>query len=94
MTAIVQPRAEGTRRPLSLKSTARLCDVLSHLYVLIPVLDARKHYFIGDDELEKLLARGEGWLQAHPEREPIVTRDLKRQPRARSPCPAHARRGR
>ena len=77
MTAIVQPRAEGTRRPLSLKSTARLCDVLSHLYVLIPVLDARKHYFIGDDELEKLLARGEGWLQAHPERELIVTRYLK-----------------
>jgi 3' terminal RNA ribose 2'-O-methyltransferase Hen1 len=51
--------------------------VLSHLYVLIPVLDARKHYYIGDDELEKLLARGEGWLKTHPEREVIVTRYLR-----------------
>ena len=59
---------------LTLKTTARLSEVLSHLYVLIPVLDARKHYFIGDDELEKLLARGEGWLKTHPERETIVTR--------------------
>jgi 3' terminal RNA ribose 2'-O-methyltransferase Hen1 len=62
---------------LTLTASARLCDVLSHLYVLIPVLDARKHYYIGDDELEKLLARGEGWLKTHPEREVIVTRYLR-----------------
>jgi 3' terminal RNA ribose 2'-O-methyltransferase Hen1 len=62
---------------LTLASTTRLSDLLTHLYVLIPVLDARKHYFIGDDEVEKLMAKGEGWLQTHPERELIVTRYLK-----------------
>jgi 3' terminal RNA ribose 2'-O-methyltransferase Hen1 len=62
---------------LTLTANALLRDVLTHLYVLIPVLDARKHYFIGNDEVAKLLARGEGWLQAHPERDLIVTRYLK-----------------
>jgi 3' terminal RNA ribose 2'-O-methyltransferase Hen1 len=46
--------------------------------VLIPVLDANKHYYFGDDELEKLLRRGEGWLAAHPERELITGRYLRR----------------
>ncbi len=62
---------------LKLQAETRLSQLLTHLYVLIPVLDARKHYFVGDDELEKLLTRGEGWLQAHPERDLIVTRYLK-----------------
>lgn len=62
---------------LTLSGTMRLCDVLSHLYVLIPVLDARKHYYVGDDELEKLLVRGEGWLKSHPARDLIVSRYLK-----------------
>jgi 3' terminal RNA ribose 2'-O-methyltransferase Hen1 len=47
--------------------------------VLIPVLDAQKHYWVGDDEVEKLLARGEGWLPNHPDRELIVNRYLKYQ---------------
>ena len=38
----------------------------THLYVLIPVLDDDKHYWVGDDEVEKLLRHGEGWLAAHP----------------------------
>lgn len=63
---------------LRLSGTVRLAELLTHLYVLMPVLDDRKHYFVGDDELEKLLARGEGWLAAHPERDLIVTRYLKR----------------
>jgi len=62
---------------LTLTATIRLSELLTHLYVLIPVLDAKKHYFIGDDEVEKLLARGEGWLQSHPERDLIVSRYLK-----------------
>jgi 3' terminal RNA ribose 2'-O-methyltransferase Hen1 len=45
---------------------------------LIPVLDDDKHYWVGDDEVEKLLKRGEGWLAAHPERETIVNRYLRR----------------
>jgi 3' terminal RNA ribose 2'-O-methyltransferase Hen1 len=63
---------------LTLRGVARLSDLLTHLYVLIPVLDATKHYYFGDDELEKLLRRGEGWLAAHPERELITARYLKR----------------
>jgi 3' terminal RNA ribose 2'-O-methyltransferase Hen1 len=62
---------------LTLASTCRLADLLTHLFVLIPVLDAQKHYFIGNAEVEKLLARGEGWLDTHPERGLIVTRYLK-----------------
>jgi 3' terminal RNA ribose 2'-O-methyltransferase Hen1 len=54
-----------------------LQDLLTHLYVLIPVLDADKHYWVGKDEVEKLLRHGEGWLQVHPEREAIVNRYLR-----------------
>jgi len=57
----------------------RLRDLLRHLYVLIPVLDDRKHYWVGEEEIAKLLQRGEGWLADHPERELIVGRYLKRQ---------------
>ncbi|HEU5211164.1 MAG TPA: 3' terminal RNA ribose 2'-O-methyltransferase Hen1 [Gaiellaceae bacterium] len=68
-----------------LRGILRLRDLLTHLYVLIPVLDAQKHYWVGDDEVEKLLARGEGWLAAHPDRELIVNRYLKyRRPLARA----------
>lgn len=63
---------------ITLNTTARLMDVLAHLYVLIPVLDDEKHYFIADDEVEKLLRLGQGWLSAHPEREQITHRYLAR----------------
>jgi 3' terminal RNA ribose 2'-O-methyltransferase Hen1 len=56
-----------------------LHELLTHLYVLVPVLDDDKHYFVGDDEVAKLLAKGEGWLAAHPERELITSRYLKHQ---------------
>jgi 3' terminal RNA ribose 2'-O-methyltransferase Hen1 len=62
---------------LSFKGTLKLSDLLAHLYVLVPVLDNNKHYFVGQDEVEKLLRRGEGWLDAHPERDLIVSRYLK-----------------
>lgn len=52
-------------------------QLLTHLYVLIPVLDNDKHYWVGDDEVDKLLRHGEGWLATHPEREIIATRYLK-----------------
>ena len=44
-------------------ATLRLRDLLAHLYVLVPVLDDDKHYWVGDDEVEKLLRHGEGWLR-------------------------------
>ena len=56
-------------------------DLLSHLYVLIPVLDDEKHYWVGDEEVDKLLRHGEGWLAAHPEQQLIAKRYLKRQGR-------------
>jgi 3' terminal RNA ribose 2'-O-methyltransferase Hen1 len=62
---------------VELNCVARLRQLLSHLYVLVPVLDADKHYWIGDAEVEKLLRHGEEWLAAHPERELVVRRYLK-----------------
>jgi 3' terminal RNA ribose 2'-O-methyltransferase Hen1 len=62
---------------VELDVTTRLCQLLTHLYVLVPVLDADKHYWIGDAEVEKLLRHGEDWLAAHPERELVVRRYLK-----------------
>lgn len=55
----------------------RLQDLLTHIYVLVPVLDADKHYWVGDDEVDKLLRKGEGWLAAHPARETIAARYLR-----------------
>ena len=42
----------------------RLADLLNHLYVLLPVLDDDKHYWVDEAEIEKLMRRGEGWLAA------------------------------
>lgn len=57
-----------------------LADLLTHLYVLVPVFDNAKHYFVGEDELEKLLAKGSGWLASHPEKDEIARRYLKFRP--------------
>lgn len=62
---------------VTLTQTCPLKDLLTHLYVLMPVLDNHKHYFIGEDEIEKLLQNGQGWLQTHPQRELITKRYLK-----------------
>jgi 3' terminal RNA ribose 2'-O-methyltransferase Hen1 len=62
---------------VTLAAVTRLRDLLTHLYVLIPVLDGAKHYWVGDAEVEKLLRHGEGWLASHPEREMIAARYLK-----------------
>ncbi len=62
---------------LKLSGTLRLADALSHLYVLLPVLDAgNKHYWVDEDEVDKLLRVGQGWLASHPERERIAQRYL------------------
>ena len=47
--------------------------------MLVPVLDDDKHYWVGGEEVEKLLRHGEGWLAAHPEREQIARRYLRHQ---------------
>ncbi|MEV7025388.1 3' terminal RNA ribose 2'-O-methyltransferase Hen1 [Kitasatospora sp. NPDC093558] len=58
--------------------SVRLSDALHQLYVLLPVLDGAKHYWVAPDEVDKLLAAGEGWLADHPERALITRRYLSR----------------
>src|SRR5690606_11166419 len=62
---------------LKLKGNLKLKELLSHLYVLIPVLDNEKHYWVSQHEVEKLLQKGEGWLKGHAEKEQIIKRYLR-----------------
>ena len=62
-----------------LTAQKKLAGLLEHLYVLLPVLDDDKHYWVAKDEVEKLLLRGGSWLATHPEREEITRRYLKHQ---------------
>lgn len=63
---------------VTLKYDGLLKDLLSHLYVLIPVVDNNKHYFIAEDEVDKLMRRAEVWLVNHPSKETIVNRYLQK----------------
>lgn len=63
---------------VTLTHTITLANLLAHLYVLVPVMAGHKHYFVGEDEVEKLLDKGEGWLATHPERDEITRRYLHR----------------
>ncbi|MFJ8080106.1 3' terminal RNA ribose 2'-O-methyltransferase Hen1 [Streptomyces sp. NPDC096205] len=58
--------------------TLTLAEALRHLYVLLPVLDDAKHYWVAPDEVDKLLRVGEGWLPGHPEQKLITSRYLSR----------------
>jgi len=60
-----------------LQAVTTVKQLLSHLYILIPVMDNEKHYFVGEDEIMKLTNHGEGWLSTHPERDWIVDRYLR-----------------
>ena len=74
-----RPSRPGARADTStsrLAATARLQDVLGHLYVLLPVLDDDKHYWVASDEIDKLLRRGSDWLAGHPEASLIARRYL------------------
>jgi 3' terminal RNA ribose 2'-O-methyltransferase Hen1 len=75
------PAGEGSYWDVTLTGVTTLSRMLSHLYVLIPVLDDQKHYWVSEDEIEKLLRHGEGWLQQHPSRDLITMRYLKHQKR-------------
>ncbi|MDX9912076.1 MAG: 3' terminal RNA ribose 2'-O-methyltransferase Hen1 [Phycisphaerales bacterium] len=72
---------DGPYYTLTLEHTLPLQMLLQHLYVLVPVLDNDKHYWVGEDEVEKLLARGSSWLPSHPEKDLIARRYLKHQHR-------------
>src|SRR5262249_25556126 len=62
---------------VAIQKTTTLAELLSHLYVLIPVFDNHKHYFVGRDELEKLLDKSRGWLAERPLKEELAQRYLK-----------------
>jgi 3' terminal RNA ribose 2'-O-methyltransferase Hen1 len=66
---------------LLLTGRVRLADALNHLYVLLPVLDDAKHYWVSTDEVDKLVRAGSGWLASHPEKELITRRYLPHQRR-------------
>ncbi|MFF0340399.1 3' terminal RNA ribose 2'-O-methyltransferase Hen1 [Kribbella sp. NPDC004875] len=70
--------AWGDSRYVDLRLTGvlRLAEALNHLYVMLPVLDDAKHYWVGSDEVDKLVRAGEGWLAEHPEKELISRRYL------------------
>jgi 3' terminal RNA ribose 2'-O-methyltransferase Hen1 len=61
---------------ITLEGRQTVQNMLAHLYVLIPVLDNRKHYYVDEAEIDKLMRRGEGWLAAHPDKELITRRYL------------------
>jgi 3' terminal RNA ribose 2'-O-methyltransferase Hen1 len=62
---------------LTLTGELRLADALNQLYVLLPVLDDAKHYWVSPDEVDKLIRAGSGWLAGHPEQELITHRYLR-----------------
>lgn len=62
---------------LTLTAEKRIQELLSHLYVLVPVLDNDKHYWVGGDEVDKLLRHGGDWLAHHPEKGKITRRYLR-----------------
>jgi 3' terminal RNA ribose 2'-O-methyltransferase Hen1 len=73
--------AWGDSRYVDLRLTGdmRLADALGHLYVMLPVLDGSKHYWVSTDEVDKLLRTAEGWLSGHPARDLILRRYLANQ---------------
>ena len=62
---------------LTLRGSSTLQTLLQHLYVLIPVLDNDKHYWIGSAEVDKLIDKSSDWLIKHPARDLILRRYLK-----------------
>jgi 3' terminal RNA ribose 2'-O-methyltransferase Hen1 len=77
----LQPAEWGDSPYLDLRLTGelRLADALNHLYVLLPVLDDAKHYWVSTDEVDKLVRAGGGWLAGHPAKELITRRYLSHQ---------------
>jgi 3' terminal RNA ribose 2'-O-methyltransferase Hen1 len=74
----LQPAEWGASpyQDLRLTGQIRLADALNHLYVLLPVLDDAKHYWVSTDEVDKLIRAGSDWLAGHPARDLITRRYL------------------
>jgi 3' terminal RNA ribose 2'-O-methyltransferase Hen1 len=65
---------ESAYYTVEISKTTTVTDLLNHIYVLIPVLDNQKHYYVDESEIDKLIKRGQGWLADHPEKEAIARR--------------------
>ncbi|HYB16247.1 MAG TPA: 3' terminal RNA ribose 2'-O-methyltransferase Hen1 [Streptosporangiaceae bacterium] len=78
---LLQPPEWGTSPYVDLRLTGeqRLADALNHLYVLLPVLDDAKHYWVSTEEVDKLIRAGGDWLAGHPARDLIVRRYVSHQ---------------
>ncbi|MCO8276455.1 3' terminal RNA ribose 2'-O-methyltransferase Hen1 [Actinoplanes sp. TRM 88003] len=74
----LEPALGGDSRyvDLELSGELTLTEALNHLYVLLPVLDDAKHYWVAPDEIDKLLRSGAGWLAGHPDKVLIARRYL------------------
>ena len=72
-----QVKEKSSARYISLKGMKTLQDGLRQLFVLIPVIDNYKHYYIDEKEIEKLERYGEGWLESHPMQDYIYRQSLR-----------------
>lgn len=70
-------KEKSSARSIRLQGNETLQNGLRQLFVLIPVIDNYKHYFIDEREIEKLERYGEGWLDVHPKREFIYKQALR-----------------
>ncbi|MCM3572375.1 3' terminal RNA ribose 2'-O-methyltransferase Hen1 [Mesobacillus subterraneus] len=70
-------KSKSSVRFITLKGRTPLQMALRQIFVLIPVLDNYKHYFIDEKEIEKLERYGEGWLDDHPQKSFILKKALR-----------------
>ncbi|ANF95838.1 methyltransferase domain-containing protein [Paenibacillus bovis] len=70
-------KSRSSVRNIRVTGQATLQQMLRQLFILMPVLDDYKHYYIGAEEIDKLHRYGEGWLQHHPQQELIIKRALR-----------------
>ncbi|KQO12039.1 3' terminal RNA ribose 2'-O-methyltransferase Hen1 [Paenibacillus sp. Leaf72] len=75
-----QLKSRSSARTIRLSGKQTLQLALRQLFIMLPMLDDYKHYFIGEEEADKLHRYGEGWLAAHPQRELIIRRTLRFSP--------------
>ncbi|MDN4617361.1 3' terminal RNA ribose 2'-O-methyltransferase Hen1 [Paenibacillus sp. PsM32] len=67
----------STVRHIQISGQQTLQQMLRQVYILIPVLDNYKHYYINEDEIERLRRYGEGWLSTHPQHDLMIKRSLR-----------------
>lgn len=65
---------KGNYYNITIKKKTTIKEVLRHIYILVPSLDIDKHYFVSENEIDKLERYGEPWIQSHPFKEEIISR--------------------